>query len=271
VQCPLNGTAGDTVSLTLEGKGYDLFSLLANDSMPVTTPSPETYFGNSLFDTVPRELPAEMFVNQNLLNKYRVKLVKVTPEIIYPAQQTVSTRRVPVKLMMDKPAVLPPQLDHGPVVVQPDSVNIFGPYATIKNISEVLTRPAAYPDHAGVSFEGVYLKNPDPESVRMSTEYVWVYCNVAELTETSVTLPIRDPQPGLRGRLTLIPAEAKIIYQARTTDINSISAEDFSVTVALPSEGAEKRAVVVLDKKPEIVRKVRIVPATVEYYLIEHL
>jgi hypothetical protein len=272
LHCPLaNSVGSDTISLTLEGKGLDLFSLLMEDSSPVIMPAPETYIVNSVQDTSPNEVPVEKFINYSLLNEHKIKVINTVPVTIIPERQTISMHRVPVTLVLIKHETSATNLDPGSIVAEPDSVNVYGSYAAVKNITQVLTQPVPYPSAPGVNFKGIYLQNPDPEKIQLASEFVWFYCNVAELTEASVTLPVRTAAAGSRYRLTTLPSEVKIIYQASTTEIVDIDASDFSVRAVIEENAPSQRALLVLDKKPATVRLVRIEPETVEYFLIEQL
>lgn len=273
VACPLRANfTSDTLFLTLQGKGFDLISLLRNDSLPVVIPAPEAYFKNEAAnDSMPGEIPTTLFVDQQSLKKLDLKLVSIQPQHVIPVIESVSMRRVPVKLRIKTPRPSTPHLEPGPIIIKPDSVSVYGPYESIKGITEILTKPAPWPATAGVTFTGLNLDNPNPDKIRLSSDYAWLYCKVAELTENTITLPINTSALNGRYRITTVPAEARVIYQAPASLMQSIDPSGFLVSVKIDPEHSEGQGTLVIEKIPDGVRHVRVVPATVSCYLIEQL
>jgi len=273
VACPLHANfTSDTLYLTLQGKGFDLISLLRNDSLPVIIPEPEAYFKNEKAnDSVQGEIPSVLFINHQALNKLDLKLVSIQPQRVIPVVESVSMRRVPVKLRVQTPRPSTPHLEPGPIILKPDSVSVYGPYEIIKNITELLTKPAPWPSTPGVTFTGLNLDNPNPDKIRLSSDYAWMYCKVAELTEKEVTLPINTSALNGRYRITTVPAEARVIYQAPAALMQSIDPSGFIVSVKIDPEHSEGQGSLVIEKIPAGVRYVRVVPSTVSCYLIEQL
>jgi hypothetical protein len=269
--CPLGAATGnDTLAVTVEGKGFDLFSLLSGDSLPVIPPAPSAYFGTSVTDTTPTEIHSERFIDLERLAKHEIKLISVKPSVIRPDNIVISSRKVPVRLALTGQETSPSHLDAGPVIVRPDSVYIYGPYPTISKVDHITTDPLPFPAVPGTSFKGVYLKNPDPEGIRISTPYVWMYCQVQELTEGDFTIPVTDNAAGTKHTFTTVPSRVKVVFQANSTQIRDIKPTDFVVSVDYKNASGPK-AELILEKVPEGVRHVRVIPSFVECYRIEKL
>ena len=269
IQIPLSESEGnDTLLVTLEGKGFDLFSLLAGDSLPVVAVNPSSYFG-SLSDTVPAQLASEKLIDMARLRKHEVKLVSVSPPLVFPARAVVSARKVPVKLNLKRSGNLSPALLPGPMIVKPDSVTIYGPYARISLIEEVITDSMDHPGSPGVHFTGTNLINPDPGIVKISSEYAWMYCNVEELTEGQFLLPVSAVGYSFR-KLSVIPDHVTLTFQAPASVIRNIRQEDFLLTID-PDQSNGTAAPVIIEKAPANLRHIRVLPDMVEFLSVEEL
>ena len=196
-----------------------------------------------------------------------MELVDLSPDTIFVGVQNLETRKVPVifngDIQLEKQFLL-----SGPVVFDPDSVEVTGPESLIDTLLAVPTKYMVYEKVRDSLKQNVSLLHPG--GLRLSNKSTSMLIPVEPFSESSIMVPIHviGLADSLRGKT--FPSEVKVTFRTGISKFEKISVADFRATVdagTVFSGDRPSRLKVKIEKMPQDIHSMDYAPIFVEYLI----
>lgn len=195
----------------------------------------------------------------------QLEILKIYPDTLFLKFQPIYTKTVPV--MLDASYSFEKQFDlSGPILIEPDSIQISGIQSLIEPLSFVTTEPVEWIDLSESISETVpIISSENARLIRYNKDQVQVTLSVQEFTEGSVSVPLTI-QGAEHVDVNLFPSSVEVKYLVALEDFDRITADMFAVQVSLDEESQDKHFLMAkIIEKPSNVKYVRAIPSQVEF------
>lgn len=196
-----------------------------------------------------------------------MELVDLSPDTIFIGIQNLVTKKVPVifngELQLEKQFLL-----SGPVVFDPDSVEVTGPGNQVDTLVGIYTKHFLYEKVRDSLQRNVALAQP--EGLKLSDKSASMLIPVEPFSESSIIVPIQvvGLADSLRGKT--FPSEVKVTFRTGMSKFGKISPNDFRAIVdaaAVFSGDRPPRLRVKIDQMPQDIYSMDYEPIFVEYLI----
>jgi len=194
-----------------------------------------------------------------------IKVVKISPDTIFFNVQQTYSRKLPVIPQVNYEVDIN-YMQHGEIIVKPDSITVFGPKSFIDSLNSVYTikkQLGTIGENHITELEISFLKN-----LRYSRTNVLIDIPLEKYTETQIEkeiIPINVPK---NSELNLIPEKVQIFYKIPLSIYENISELDFSAIVDYNNEQNQEIEISVSTNNEDI-KITSISPISVKYLLEE--
>jgi len=196
-----------------------------------------------------------------------MELIDIEPDTLFVPLIEHKTRAVPVQAKTDL-TFAQQHMQAGPVILDPDSVDISGPGQIVDTMNYVRTRPLVFEDltDSVSSVTSLVL----PSRVSASVNRVSATIPVEPFTELNMRIPVRVAGMPDSLRIKTFPPEIQLSFHVGMSKFEMVDESDFRAEVdATPvlEEDRPERLKVRLVKVPGEVESVSFSPIFVEYLL----
>jgi hypothetical protein len=195
---------------------------------------------------------------------YGVEVVQVSPSAVAMAFEASAARQVPVVPSVDgRPA---PGYVVGPMVVEPQAVEVIGPESLVKRVTEVLTEPVTIAGAREAVRETVSLGVLDP-ALRLKTArsaVVTVQVVPAPLERTMRNRPVHLRNVGSTLEAQALPAQVDLAIRGNRDALNRVGGDDVVAYVDLAGLGPGQYSLTVHADSPPDAGVTRVEPASVQ-------
>jgi YbbR domain-containing protein len=256
------------MQLKIKGTGFTLLRQYVSNKF-----SPPTYdvsklltihrLGTSKAYLIPRE-QRNNFTNQLFLG---LELVEFAPDTIFISIQKLQKRKIPVRLNgsvnLEKQFLI-----SGPVVFDPDSVEVYGPKSVVDTLSAIFTKRFTIDKVRDSLVRSVLLIHP--KRIKVDSKSASMLIPVEPFSESSIQIPIDvvGIADSLRGKT--FPSEVTITFRVGLSRFGKIQPADFRAIVdAGPafSGNRPKRLKVSIERMPTGIYSMDYSPIYVEYLI----
>ena len=196
-----------------------------------------------------------------------MELIDVEPDTLFVPLLEKGAASVPVKI--DTQLTFEKQfLQAGPVILQPDSVDIFGPKNIVDSLHFIEASPVIFENLADTVTTMVNLKLP--AQVKSSVKRVAATIPVEPFTELNISVPLRVNGLPDSLRIKTFPSEIQVSFRVGISKYEAINRNMFRVAVDLDQvfkEDRPDRLKVRLERVPDDVESLSFSPIFVEYLL----
>jgi YbbR domain-containing protein len=257
-----------SITLMIKTSGFRILSYrFSTNKEPVTIDVAATLKGNldtrSDMVAIPSQSLSNDFVSQ-LGSDYSI--TGFAPDSILFSFSNKQSKRVPV--LLQSQITMSKQYDTtGTILLDPDSVVISGPAASIATVNGVKTELLRLNNLKGSVREKVKLEKT--HLVNTQTDEITVLIPVEKFTEGSMEVPVHsiNVQPGFV--LKTFPDKVKVRYRVSLSKYNEVRPEMFDAIVdasGLPDEHRQQLKVR-LETAPYFIRSVSVEPEKTDYIL----
>lgn len=257
-----------SITLMVKTSGFRILAYrFANTQEPIQIDVAASFKGNvdpkNDLVAVPSKSLAEDF-SQQLGNDYVI--TGFTPDSIMFTFSNKISRRVPVVLQAN--ISMSKQYDTtGSILIDPDSVTITGPAASMSEVNSVKTEMLQLSNLKGSIRQKVELMKS--HLVTSEVSEVTVLVPVEKFTEGSMEVPVHSINVQQGYTLKTYPDKVKVLYRVSLSKYNEVRPEMFDAVVdatGLPDDRT-RQLKVRLETVPHFVRSVTIEPEKTDYIL----
>jgi hypothetical protein len=197
----------------------------------------------------------------------QLEILSISPDTLFIRFEPKFSKKVPVKLNAKISCGKQFGLAGEPALV-PDSIMLFGPEEEVRSITSISTEAQIWKElNESVTAEIGLSKKGIGSVVQFSDNSVQVQLNVVEFTEGTLTVPVEVNANGL-GSIKVFPGEVEIKYLVPLAKYESVSSDQFQVSVTLDGNQKGQTSLVVnIDRTPDFVNQVRVNPTQVEFII----
>jgi hypothetical protein len=196
-----------------------------------------------------------------------MELIEIEPDTLFVPLMERGNAKVPV--LIESHLTFEKQfLQSGPVVLNPDSVEIFGPKSIIDTLNYVTTRPLVFESLSDTVATMVNIELPS--QIKSPVKRVNAMIPVEPFTELNVSVPLRINGLPDSLRIKTFPSEIQISYRVGISKYEKIDRNMFRAVVDLEKvfeEGGSDRLKVRMERVPDGVESFNFSPIFVEYLL----
>lgn len=196
-----------------------------------------------------------------------MELIEIEPDTLFVPLWERGTAKVPVKI--ETQLTFEKQfLQAGPVLLKPDSVEIYGPRKLIDSLEYIEARPLVFENIADTISTMVNLNFPP--QIKSSVKRVAAMIPVEPFTELNVSVPLRINGLPDSLRIKTFPSEIQISFRVGISKYEKIDRNMFRAVVDLEqvfNEERPDRLKVRMERIPEHVESLNFSPIFVEYLL----
>ena len=256
------------ITLSVKTTGFRILSYrFSNSREPVIIDVSASLQNNMDTDKDLIGVPAEAFAedfNGQLGSDYVI--TAFSPDSIVFSFSNKITKRVPVILQSE--LTLAKQVDTtGSVILEPDSVTVSGPAATINEINFVKTAMLRMTNLKSSVRTSLALSAD--HLVSTNTDKVTVMIPVEKFTEGAIDIPVHAINVRDGFSLRTFPDKVRVQYRVSLSRYNDVRPEMFDAVVdasGLPDDRT-KQLRVRLETMPKFIRSVSIEPQVTDYIL----
>lgn len=265
-------TLPKTVSLELNARGFDLLGYqLKLLTVPIQV---EVQAGNAVKMKSRNEgylitRPLISSISKQLRSDGRV--IAIEPDTIVFKFSDRLTKKIPVKpnvrLFFEKQYNLA-----GKIKLEPESVWVTGPQNYVDSIKYLLTESITLKNIKSSHTQTVKVDDKNlRNTIRVISKNITVKIPVEKYTEETIEIPIDIKNKTTGYRIKTIPDKVKISYLVSLSKYHEVAPGSFSVIVdfAPDEEVKNSKMKVVLVKKPDFIKILKITPSKVDYLKIK--
>lgn len=262
------GSATDIMQLRVKGTGFAILRQYATNTF-----APPSYDVSKLRRIYRQGTDQAYLISRDQRNNFTgqlflgMELVDILPDTIFVSLQRLENKMVPVRfngeVKLEKQYLMP-----GPVLFDPDSVEVSGPKNVIDTLSAILTRHFIYEKVRDTLVRNVALLHPN--GINVSKKATSMLIPVESFSESSVVIPIDviGLADSLRGKT--FPSEVTITFRTGLSKFEKISLSDFKAVVDAGiafSEERPQRLRIKIERSPSGIYSLDYTPIFVEYLI----
>lgn len=248
----------DSLYLRFEGLGWAVFRSGLNKNKPINIDyskinAPKLRSGQ-LLELVNRTLNSDINVLE--LNP---------PEINFNFENKFE-KKIPVTTKVD--FSFAPLFDQvSPLKITPDSIFIYGPEEEIKKINQWESLPIAFKNINRNIQNSIGLKKSPNPNINLSDSLITYTLEVEQFTEKKLQTSVKLINAPDDREVVLLPKRVSITVQVPLSKYQSLQSEDFIITADYQRALEDKSISLEIEKKPPMVKNVKISPAFVEFII----
>jgi hypothetical protein len=256
-----------TVEMLVNGSGYDLIAYIIRPNLA------NIIIDGRYIGVTASSETGQAFVTTNssidFFNRehFDIKALNILPDTIFFSFFERGIKKVPVHLnrylTFDRQFSLSDSIS-----INPDSILISGPFATLDSIKRIETEPLVL---NGLNKSGDYSVKIKKTSklITYAPMEVGVHLEVDKFTEAELEVPISVEHITLGDSLEIFPKQVKITYLVSLRNYNKVNPKLFRISVDAFDIRNAKNANLRLNVKqfPPYVQGIRIEPETVEFII----
>lgn len=253
---------GETVSLKVEGTGWDLlFSKL--NMLPGTVDVDVSELNTKNYVIIEKQLNE---VNRKFRSNQRI--ISIEPDTLYFDFSSRIIKKVPVNLLYRISFASQHKIS-GPILISPAYINVSGAAEELAAIERWDTDSLIASGVAADLTSKVQLVANKKNNVVIYPRTVEVRIPVAEFTEKTVEVPLEVINASGLKDVKLIPEKVKITLNTALSDYGIINESSFQAIVDLASwkQKGFKQLPVEIKKRPSFVDIVRVEPGTIDFII----
>ncbi len=196
-----------------------------------------------------------------------MELIDIDPDTLFVPLLEKGTAKVPIKIRTQL-SFEKQFLQAGPILLEPDSIDVFGPKLIIDTLKFIEARPLVYENLADTVSAMVGLNLP-PE-IKSPVRRVAAIVPVEPFTELNFSVPLRVNGLPDSLRIKTFPSEINISFRVGMSKYEKTDKRMFRAVVDLDQvfkEDRPDRLKVRLERFPEHVESLSFSPIFVEYLL----
>ena len=264
----LTNSGDSLITLGMNAQGFELLAAKYSKNLRELTIDLSTLKIRQTGDGYTAYLTSARIIDQ-LGNQIRFKkeITYIKPDTLFFRFSEIYRKQVPVKL--DVNYTLSGQYD------VTDSISFNPRFVTVSSIKSIIDTLSFVKTQrlnlsqldSSVNIKVALNKGYRANLVKFSTDSVTVKLIVEKVTEAGYTIPVSITGNG--ENVKIFPDKVDIVCRLPLSVFPHINASDFSAQVEfLPNSVNEKKLRIVLNKIPDKVKVLKIVPADVEYIII---
>lgn len=194
-----------------------------------------------------------------------IEIREVQPEILYIVLDSLKSKNIPIKA--DVELTYKPQFSlKNPVSVQPSTIKITGPAATIDTINFLYTEHKTYKDLDATIVQRLEIVHPI--STTIVPEEILLKVEVEKFTEKELRIPIQVKNKPADVNIKLFPSEVKIRCLVGLSEFDEITSSDFRAVADYNSiNTSSSNLAITIEQKPAFIELIRFAPENVEYLI----
>jgi hypothetical protein len=159
------------------------------------------------------------------------------------------------------------KLDGNKVVFDPDSARITGPESMVKNMVEIPCVRQEIKDIQKDIQKTVLLARSQLHYIQIDPLEVEMIIRAEQLTQKSITVPVRVANPDYDSQVNIVPADIEINFLIGLSEFQQVSKDDFSAQIIIPEDRIPNQQYAVsIVKKPGNAVIQEISPAYVDVF-----
>jgi hypothetical protein len=255
-----------TVTIHFKSNGYNLLDLMLHHQL-------DTLHVDLVQCDIRKESNKEFSVTTASLRESTAQLLGVNDrdlEFSKPAlkffMEKLHRKRMALKAQLDLHFKSQYQLYSYKIV--PSTVTVYGPRQILDTLKTLFTARVHLEELAGDRKVKALVKNPYPQKLSFHPSSVVVQLEVEKYTEQEVKIPV--DVSGIKPPIRTFPNTVTVRFNIFVRDYEKVHPSQFKVVPHIRNINLRKVKTLPLDlvAQPKIIRNPRIVPATVEFIII---
>ncbi len=196
-----------------------------------------------------------------------IELIDIIPDTVFIALQKLVKKKIPIttkgEVKLEKQFLM-----SGPIVFDPDSVEVTGPKSIIDTISAILTKPFVFEKVRDTLIRSVSLVTH--KNLSISSKSTSMLIPVEPFTESSMQIPIDVVGIADTLRCKTFPSEITITFRTGLSRFGKIHIKDFRAVIdasAAYTDEKPQRLRVKIDRMPQGIYSMDYSPLFVEYLI----
>ena len=252
----------ERVKARLKGNGWDLLGMYFDNQAQIRLQASNQFSGR---------------VNENLLisktleqlSKRGIQVLRVENEQIDLRYEEAAAKVVPIRLRVS----LDFESEHhlrGPLVIQPDSVKVYGPSSIVNALTEWPSDSIQLTDLRSDLEMKANLLQPSTGSIILDPPEVALLVPVEAFVEKSFFVPISIRDSLSIDSIRIFPPSVRVNAVVGMSQYDSLQPDDFVLEAILDGveiNSSNNTAPIQMIRQPAYVRNVRFAPQSVEFIL----
>jgi len=248
----------DSLYLRFEGLGWALFRSGVNSNRPISIDYSKI---NS-----PKLRSAQLLELVNRTLNSDINILELNPPEINFNFENKFEKKVPVTTKVD--FTFAPLFDQvSPLKITPDSIFIYGPEEEVKKINQWEALPIAFKNINRNIQNTIGLRKGVNSNVTTSDSLITYTLQVEQFTEKKLQSIVKLINAPENREIVLLPKKVSITVQVPLSKYQSLKSEDFIITADFLMAQEDKSISLEIEKKPPMVKNVKISPAFVEFII----
>jgi hypothetical protein len=256
-----------TAEMLVNGSGYDLIAYIIRPNLANIIIDGRYIGVNASSKTGQAFVTTTSSIDFFNREHFDIKALNILPDTIFFSFFERGVKKVPVYLNRNFTFDRQFSLSDS-ILLQPDSILISGPFATLDSIKRIETEPLILD---GLKTSGDYTVKIKKTSklITYAPLEVGVHLEVDKYTEAELEVPISIEHITLGDSLEIFPKQVKITYLVSLRNYNKVNPKLFRISVDAFDIRNAKNANLRLNVKqfPPYVQGIRIEPETVEFII----
>jgi len=256
-----------TAEMLVNGSGYDLIAYIIRPNLANIIIDGRYIGVNASSKTGQAFVTTTSSIDFFNREHFDIKALNILPDTIFFSFFERGIKKVPVHLnrylTFDRQFSLSDS-----IVLQPDSILISGPFATLDSIIRIETEPLILD---GLKTSGDYSVKIKKTSklITYAPLEIGVHLEIDKFTEAELEVPISIENLPLGDSLEIFPKQVKITYLVSLRNYNKVNPNLFRISADAFDIRNAKNANLLLNVKqfPPYVQGIRIEPETVEFII----
>jgi hypothetical protein len=256
-----------TAEMLVNGSGYDLIPYIIRPNLANIIIDGRYIGVNASSKTGQAFVTTTSSIDFFNREHFDIKALNILPDTIFFSFFERGIKKVPVHLnryfTFDRQFSLSDS-----IMLQPDSILISGPFATLDSIKRIETEPLILD---GLKTSGDYSVKIKKSSklITYAPLEIGVHLEVDKFTEAELEVPISIEHVPLGDSLEIFPKQVKITYLVSLRNYNKVNPNLFRISADAFDIRNAKNANLLLNVKqfPPYVQGIRIEPETVEFII----
>lgn len=264
-------TKADTsFSLTLKVNGLKLLTKKVPKNERITVSLSNARFSKNSKNHYFGKVELKNYVNGFVLKKipFVEYVVSYFPDVLSLEMDYAFSKKVPVKPLisytLEKQFYL-----YNKLIIEPDSIYIFGPKAKIEEVQYVETDSMNFENLNESVDDFLALKTNHLFSYRLSQKNVKIKIPVEKFTEMELTVPVSIPANKQHNNIKIFPENATITFLVAIKDYKSMAPEMFKISVDTLNISNKTSLPIFIENSPPFVKVNKVSPEMVEFIKIK--
>ncbi len=259
------------IDLEVEAAGFNILGLKLRPKFPVKFDVSSFLMNDSGTDSsfILTNAARNRLSDDLNRNKRNFRIITISPDTIFFHFTEISSKMVRVMYNIpDLQNIFAKQYtQNGPIVIDPDSIEISGPAYILDTVNNVKTVPIELTGVTDTLRDSYSLEKVN--HVELSDKKVNITIPVDKFTESSFLIPVKSYNIPDSLTIKTFPNSVRITYQVTLSYFDRVRSETFKPYIDYQEAKAStnKKVNVKLYNLPDYIHSVKIYPATVEFII----